>query len=232
MTTKTADVPSSAKKARTHTVYKNAAGKRVPGVTTITGVLDKPALVFWANKLGLEGIDSRTYVDDLAGIGTCGHAMIEAHIKSLINGEKVEPDLGVFTGDQIALAENVYIKFLSWEKEVNPKYIGSELKLVSEKMQVGGTLDIYCSINGLRTLVDLKTSKAVYQDHHLQVAGGYEPILEDNGLKVEDVRILRIGRDESEGDREYLGVPNRKGFQELFQLCYQIYKKKQELKFR
>src|SRR5438093_1588565 len=35
-----------------HTVYKNAAGKRVPGVTTILGILNKPALLKWAWEQG------------------------------------------------------------------------------------------------------------------------------------------------------------------------------------
>ena len=32
-------------KTKAHTVYKTADNKRVPGVTTILGVLNKPALV-------------------------------------------------------------------------------------------------------------------------------------------------------------------------------------------
>ena len=56
----------AAKGARQHTVYKLASGARVPGVTTVLSVLNKPALVPWANKLGLEGIDVRKYVDALA----------------------------------------------------------------------------------------------------------------------------------------------------------------------
>ena len=50
---------SAAKRGRVHTVYKTKDGKRVPGVTTILGVINKPALVRWANNLGLQGIDSQ-----------------------------------------------------------------------------------------------------------------------------------------------------------------------------
>lgn len=35
------------KSSKAHQVYKNREGKRVPGCTTITGVLNKPALVPW-----------------------------------------------------------------------------------------------------------------------------------------------------------------------------------------
>ena len=41
----TASEKTVARKARQHTVYKLLDGTRVPGTTTITGVMDKPALV-------------------------------------------------------------------------------------------------------------------------------------------------------------------------------------------
>ena len=60
-----------------HQVYKTADGTRVPGVTTICGVMDKPALVKWANNLGLQGTDSTKYVDALAASGTLAHYWAE-----------------------------------------------------------------------------------------------------------------------------------------------------------
>ena len=45
-------------KSKAHQRYKLADGTQVPGVTTITGQLNKPALIIWANRLGLQGIDS------------------------------------------------------------------------------------------------------------------------------------------------------------------------------
>ncbi len=47
----------AAKRSKVHTRYKLKNGLLVPGVTTVTGVLDKPALIIWANRLGLQGID-------------------------------------------------------------------------------------------------------------------------------------------------------------------------------
>ena len=55
-------------KNRAHTIYKNEEGKRLPGVTTIVGLLDKPQLRVWANRIGLDGIDLNSYMDDLANI--------------------------------------------------------------------------------------------------------------------------------------------------------------------
>ena len=50
-----------ARKPSAHTVYTDSLGTRVPGATTIIGILDKPALIKWANNLGLAGIDSTKY---------------------------------------------------------------------------------------------------------------------------------------------------------------------------
>ena len=74
--------------SKAHTIYKTSEGKRVPGATTITGLLNKPYLITWANKLGLEGVDSTKYRDEAASVGTLAHAMIQAHLE----GEKLDYD--------------------------------------------------------------------------------------------------------------------------------------------
>ena len=61
------------KASRAHTRYYTTDGTLVPGSTTITGLLNKPALVKWANNLGLQGIDSSKYVDKAARVGTLIH---------------------------------------------------------------------------------------------------------------------------------------------------------------
>jgi len=157
---------NSAKKAKQHIIYKNAQGKRLPGVTTITGVLNKPALVPWANNLGLKGIKVREYVDDLATIGTLAHYMVECHIK------KKEPVLDDYSKNQISSAENCVLKYFDWESKHNIQYLGTEVSLVSEKYQFGGMLDIPMVLDGINTLVDLKTCKAIYGDHLHDISRG------------------------------------------------------------
>jgi hypothetical protein len=187
----------AAKKAKAHTVYKNMAGKRVPGVTTITGVMDKPALVKWANELGLQGINL-TYVDELATVGTLSHYLIQCHL------EKREPDLGDYTPNQISLAENGLVKFLYWQEDVGYEPIWCEKPLVSEKYQYGGTIDGYgvCrKRNGSPILLDIKTAKAIYDDHFTQVAGGYGLLLKEHNYPYEKTVIVRVGRNADEGER-------------------------------
>ena len=179
-------------KVKAHTRYRNKNNEIVVGTTTITGLLNKPQLVRWANNLGLEGISTDAYVDELKNVGTLAHLMIEDYIN------KKETDFSDFTDNQRDKAENAVLKFFAWEKENKFEPKASELKLVSEEHQFGGQIDIYAMLNDVPTLIDLKTSKACYAEHFMQVSA-YSHLLLENGHKVEDVRILRIGRNESEG---------------------------------
>ena len=108
-------------RSKVHTVYKTGDSIRVPSVTTILGVLSKPALIPWANRLGLQGIDSSKYVDRLATIGTLAHYWIESYL----NGE--EPNLDQYSPEEKDLASNSVLKFLEWYDGINPKVIATEL---------------------------------------------------------------------------------------------------------
>ncbi len=211
------------RKHKPHQAYYNKAGTRLPSCTTITDVMNKPFLVPWANKLGLEGIDVKAYVDLLAKAGTCAHLMVEMYYRER------EPDVSAFTPDQQVLAKISFGKFEEWQHENNfePIEIDGEktieLNLVSEKYQFGGKSDLYGMLHGKRTLLDVKTAKAVYSDHFTQ-AGGYEITLEENSFPVDDVRILRIGRGENE-TFECAGInpKMRKLHIERFIVCRELY---------
>lgn len=180
------------KKHKAHQRYY-VDGKQVPGVTTITGMLDKPALKYWANSLGLNGIDVRNYVDDMAEIGTCAHYMIECDVR----GET--PDLDDYSKNTINAAENGYLKWLEWKREHNVEPIGSELQLVSNNYRYGGTCDIPAVIDGTTGLIDIKTSgSGIYPEMQLQTAA-YWNLMIENGYECEDVRIVRVGRSDDEG---------------------------------
>lgn len=180
---------------KAHTRYRLTDGTIVPGTTTILGVLAKPQLVKWANDLGLQGIDSTKYTDKMAVIGTLAHYLVECELK------RETPNLDNYTKEEIDKAENALISFYEWQKENDLEVIFTEKKLVSEKYRYGGTVDCYGLLNGKHTLIDFKTSKAIYTEHIIQLAA-YKQLLTENGYQVDQVRILRIGRDEEEGFEE------------------------------
>ena len=214
----------AAKVARRHTVYKNKIGERVPGTTTVTGVMDKPALKRWANRLGLEGIEVDKYVDELATVGTLAHYLIECHC----TGEK--PDTDRYSKAQLDLAENSVIKWMMWQDSVGFVPEHNELELVSEMYQFGGTLDIIGRLtkrNNVRALVDIKTCKGIYGEHKTQVAGGYGILArEHRGLigLVDTVIITRVGRNADEGFEEVvISDSERLIHEKRFAICRELY---------
>lgn len=212
------------KHLRAHTRYFNQAGKRVPGTTTISGLLDKSRfLVPWANRLGLQGIDSSKYVDEKAAAGSLAHAMVLDHLK----GE--EPDLKAYTQYQIDQAENSFLKYLAWEQQHDIEVMFCEEPMVSEQYQFGGTMDLHARVDDRPELVDFKTGKGIYQDHWIQVGGGYAIIMKELGYDFEAVRILQIGRDESEGFNEYIRTDTSVE-QEIFLHLRQIYELQKQLR--
>lgn len=220
----TKDEQHASKKAKAHTIYKTAEGKRVPGVTTITGVMDKPALVYWANGLGLKGINSRTYVDELALIGTLAHYMIECHCKV------AEPELDDYSKNQIDLAENSAIKFIQWQDQVGFVPECNELQLVSEIHKFGGTVDIIGKIGDKNVLVDIKTSKGIYGEHKTQVAGGYGILAIENKYIVDDIIIIRVGRNADEGFEQINISPEEVELhQKRFLICRDLYEVNKEI---
>jgi len=201
-------------KVKAHQKYYTKDGVLVPGVTTVLSVLAKPALIPWANKLGLQGIEVGKFVDSLGDVGTLCHNIIECYLK------KQEVDYSDYTPNQRILAENASKKFFEWEKKNDFKVLQSELQLVSEKYLFGGTCDIYGELNGKKTLIDIKTSKGCYPEHFCQVSA-YRLLLRENGYIVDDAKILRIGREEAEGFDEK-EIPLIDIYEEKFLACLKI----------
>lgn len=204
---------------KAHTVYKNAAGKRVPGVTTVLGVINKPYLVKWANAMGLQGIDTEKFVRDAADKGTVAHAMVQCHL------EGKELDLSNLVPDVVAKAENAFIKFLSWWDRQGLTCIHSELSMISEHWQVGGTGDIFArrQSNGNIVYVDLKTSKGIYPEMRVQSSAYAEMYQEIHGQDVNEVWILRTGK-EDDDSFEPVEVCNRAECVEAFVAANGLYK--------
>lgn len=198
-------------------------GRIVPGVTTIVGILNKPALVPWANKMGLKGIDVKRYVDDKADIGTLAHAKIIGEL----TGEKV--DTTDYSQQQIDQADNACLSFYEWQKKHNLIIYEAEKALVSEKYGFGGQFDIYGEIDKSFELLDLKSGSGIWPEHYYQL-GGYIILVEEAGLQIDQVRILNIPRTEDENFQEIILSGKMITLsKEMFLDCLSIYNRKKEV---
>lgn len=184
------------KRARAHQRYRLEDGTIVPGVTTIVGLLNKPHLVAWANRMGLQGIDTTAYTAAAAGAGTCAHEMIQA----MVGGPEV--DFSKYTGEEIEAAQNAANKFREWLQNHDMQTHLIEEQMVSERYRAGGTIDWYGELDGKMTLVDIKTSGNIYAEHVIQVAA-YARMLQDEKYPIDEVRILRFSREDNDDHRDF-----------------------------
>lgn len=171
-------------------VLKLSDGTRVPSVTSIISNLSKPALYHWNNKQGLAGIDTSVTLREEAKTGTLLHCMVEAYLET---GTEYLIEENVYKPEQIQRATHAFNIFKEWAKSHQFEDIKTELTLVSEKEQYGGTIDIYCKCDGKWTLIDLKTSGCVYKDQLLQVTA-YKNLLCENEHPVESVMVVSVDK--------------------------------------
>lgn len=228
--------PPVQEKLRVHTVYKKLDGTRVPGITTILGVLNKPALVPWAWGLGDRGIALDEYRDDLAGVGKLVHAMILKHY-----APKRSFDESEYSPIDHDRASNSFLSFLEWEKhhDVIPFYL--EAPMIDEENEMGGTPDFLGAVDTIPSVMDFKTGSGIYREAVYQVAG-YRHLAEHGfflsdeerkspiGFHTEQAIILNIGRSEYEDFTEMvIRRPQPKEWQ-IVLACRQIYRLEKELK--
>lgn len=123
-----------------------------PSITELTGLLDKPALLKWANTIGLQGIDLDLYRATSKKNGISYHKKIEDY---LLNG--IEIDDVIF--------KNNCIDFFS-DKNI----LEVEKKLENDFFT--GRLDIKFEYHGLIYIGDFKTNQnRIYLENKLQLSG-------------------------------------------------------------
>ena len=172
-----------------HQRYRNASQIIVPGVTTVIGLLAKPALVGWAWRLGMAGEDMNKVKDLAADIGTATHYLIEC----FLTGQ--EPELDHFTAFTLREAHTLFNTFKRWHGRQEVETLASEIQLVSEAWQFGGTIDWVAKLWGEVTLLDFKTSTGVYAEAQIQMAAYWQMWNETHpDLPIERVVIIHLDK--------------------------------------
>ena len=190
-------------------------GKQMTGVTTILGVIAKPALIQWAadmacqligtaekdrlgnyvvtNELLKSARTAHTKKKEAAGDkGTDLHSQVEGYIKNII--ERYD---GVATGsasfDQpmsIGLAQ-----FAKWACDNNIKFLASEKQVYSKDWFVAGTFDFSFEKDGKRFVGDLKTMGKIWDRvPHFQAAAYRKMSVEMGGPDYVGTCIVNISK--------------------------------------
>jgi len=158
------------KKRKSHTRYY-VKGKQVRSVTNVIAQQlgwNKNALLGWTRKLMIQGKDPQKELRKAGNIGTLAHKMIEEFIK----GGSVYLD--DYTPEEISKAKTAYYGYYDWQRNKQIKFVETEMKLVSDKYNFGGTFDgvaIIGSGNAEKlVLIDFKTSANLYDEFIVQLA--------------------------------------------------------------
>lgn len=197
------------------TTIDQATGKplKLPGVTTVLNALPKPGTIQWAvdntvaycianldqilnledsvayhrfrwyhtRKPDVDAQDANPYnahagaLNDAAELGTFIHEWIEAHVQGLIEPDPVNE-----------MHEEMIGAYLTWEQDHDVEPIAVEATVVNEEYGYAGTLDGIWLIDGVPTLLDTKSSKAVYDSHIAQLAA----------LSRAEYMMVEVGPDE------------------------------------
>lgn len=229
------------------TRFYKVGGLIVPSVTEVLGVLDKPALVWWGMKVGVEGVSAlmekamRGEVESPLDIGDTerivellkehkltvnhirdaggdrGSAVHDAFERWAIDGELPDPE--AYTDPDRGYVEGL-VKFLV---DARPKALRHEVMVGSPTHRYAGRYDLLADLPACNIvirqapvrqkradieagtyLIDLKTSKAVYPTHHLQLAA-YEGASRECGFPPSKARaVIRVGAD---GTYEFVQTP-------------------------
>lgn len=186
-------------------------GKEKVGVTTALSVINKPALLQWAVNEAInylknefkagQGYDElelnnllenakkahRVRKQTAADFGTLAHKWIEQYIK----GENPEPPVN----KNLRKATEVFIK---WVKDNNVVFTHCEQPVYSRKYDYCGTVDFICEIDGKSFIGDLKTSKGIYSEYHMQLAAYRIALEEEHEKSYAGTLIVRIPKEEDD----------------------------------
>lgn len=178
-------------------------GKVVPRVTSIIHeMLHDDALMGWANWMGFK---KRRHVDianEALEIGTEVHEAIQ---KFLSTGEKETFYGQVNANNKI----NAFVAFLQWWEIIsknNIKVLMVEQQLVSRWF--AGTLDMLIEINGMKYLVDFKTSKRFSYEYHLQLAAYRRLLYTEFNIIIDGAIILRLSKQEASFQEQLINLRN------------------------
>jgi len=119
--------------------------------------------------------------------------------------------------------------FINWSLENRVKFLGTEVHVYSEKLFLGGILDIICEIDGQLWLSDIKTSgSGIYPENFAQM-GGYDLMVTEMKLygKITGYIVLNLRKDG--GFLEKRSVSNKNNIK-FFLACLEIYRQQQRIK--
>jgi len=148
--------------------YYRRNGKYYPSITYVLGSYPKGK--FFEDWLKKVGYSSEYIVKKAAEQGTQTHEMIEDYL----NGKELNFLSPTGYPQYDPLVWQMFLRFVDFWEEYNPKLIETEVHLFSDEIKVAGTCDMVCEIeiDGKTELwiIDFKTSNHLQTTYDLQTS--------------------------------------------------------------
>ncbi len=151
----------------------------------------------------------REKLEDAGNVGHEAHAWIEDYIKNCLKGEDWGKPWLHTVKDQ--RAKNAITQSLIWMNSHNVRWLSTERKIYSRDYGFAGTMDGLARVDSCSdpkccpvtfkdrlSIVDWKTSNYLYIEYLLQTSAYKEAYEEETGQVVEDIWIIRLGKEEAE----------------------------------
>lgn len=170
-------------------------GKRVPGVTTITGRFDdKQGLMDWYMRCGVQGVDPKRAARRAADAGTLAHDAAECYLRGesfewddLYAKLDIPPD-----AEQKEWARQSTSAAYIWVKKNKPEVVEIEGEYVDDELMYGGCFDAVVRIDGKTEMIDWKTSKSITKYNFVQLAAYMNMWEKEHGEKIDGGRIIHL----------------------------------------
>ena len=210
----------------THTYIRNWV--KIPSVTTILGTLSKDWLLPWAVKTALETLQiGKVITQQTIDTALVAHKVITQEAGE--EGTLVHQAINDYVhGKEVNCESLGYKAFLSFVHDHKPKILMSEQMVYNEEMEYAGTFDVIMEVNGKRYIGDWKTSKSIYGEYLMQLAG-YVLCLPDM-IHIDGFAVVHL--DKFTGKYEIVLVDNKEfidSIKEWFKSCVQLFKLRKEL---
>lgn len=215
----------------------------VPSVTTLLGVLDKPALVGWAANMAVDYV----FGNESVGLPPCiiaGSSYDELELSKIAaeariahRKKKIEAsDIGSHVHKWVERYINAQLKkeemplppvneqireaterFVAWAEQHQVKFLASEQMVYSRRYNFVGTFDFICTMQGKPDLYmgDLKTSNGIWTEYLLQTAAyRYARSEEYPHENYVGQLIVRVGKES--GELDFAVIRDTLAYQTMF----------------
>jgi hypothetical protein len=152
-------------------------------------------------------------------IGGQAHRFIEWKLRTeLLQDVGPSPEIG----PEAAIAVNAWQE---WRETVNLKPLAVESQVVSKTYGYAGTTDYLCAeVNGIETLVDWKTSKAIFPEMFLQAAAYWSAVREMQVGNPQQALIVRLPKTVEQPGFEVVPVEDLPGKFQTFLHVFELWK--------